>query len=167
MRLPWTLTLACLPWPRVYVVHAGDSRCYLHRGGKLFRMTTDHTVAQRAVDDGVLTEAQAAASGLTNTLWNCIGAGTKDVTPDLYHTTFQYGDELLLCTDGLSRRLTDDQIQRILTNATTPENATSALIDAANAAGGNDNITVIVARAQPSTDPNATPPDGVAMTTSV
>ena len=162
-RMGTTLTLACVLWPRVYVVHAGDSRCYIRRDGKLTRCTTDHTVAQRAVDEGVLTAAQAEAAGLGNTLWNCIGGGTKDVTPELYHATLQAGDELLVCTDGLSRRLDDDAILAILKESKTPQLATQALIDAANKAGGEDNITVIVARTRPTHDPNATPPDGVAL----
>ncbi len=161
-RMGTTLTLACVLWPRVYVVHAGDSRCYLRRGDKFTRTTTDHTVAQRAVDEGVLTAEQAEASGFANTLWNCIGGGTKDMTPELYHATMQPGDELLLCSDGLSRRLDDAAILAILKQSDTPDLAARALIDAANGAGGEDNITVIVARTRPANDPNATPPDGVA-----
>ncbi|HEY1192136.1 MAG TPA: protein phosphatase 2C domain-containing protein, partial [Gemmata sp.] len=159
-----TLTLACLLWPRVYVVHAGDSRCYIRRGDKLIRMTTDHTLAQRAVDEGLLTQKQADASGLGNALWNCIGAGQQDVTPEVSHETLRTGDELLLCSDGLTRRLTDDAILSILTRAETPGLAARALVDAANECGGNDNITVIVARTRPGADVNATPPDGVAFT---
>ncbi len=162
-KMGTTLTLACVLWPRVYIVHAGDSRFYLRREGKLQRWTTDHTVGQRAVDDGLLTAAQAEASGLGNALWNCIGAGQKNVTPDLYHATLQPGDELLLCTDGLSRKVTDETILDILSSAPTAELAASALITAANDAGGTDNITVIVARMQPvpARDLNATPPDGI------
>jgi PPM family protein phosphatase len=159
-RMGTTLTLAYLLWPRVYVVHAGDSRCYLHRGGKLKRMTTDHTVAQRAVDEGLMTEAQAEESILGNTLWNVIGGGTEGVSPDVYHGTLQPGDEILLCTDGLTRRLSDKTICGILKRSSSAEVAAGALVLAANEAGGEDNITVIVARLLPIAETNATPPDG-------
>jgi PPM family protein phosphatase len=150
-------------WPRVYVVHAGDSRCYIHRGGRLVRMTKDHTVAQKAVDDGILTAEQVKGTPLGNTLWNCIGGGTEGVHPDVYHLTAQPGDELLLCSDGLNRRLTDDDIRGILARSATPAAACDALVAAANEAGGQDNITVIVARLQAVTAHDATPPDGIAV----
>jgi PPM family protein phosphatase len=86
-RMGTTLTMAYVLWPRLYVVHAGDSRCYLHRGGKFVRMTKDHTVAQKALDEGILTEEQAKTSVLGNTLWNCIGGGTAGVAPDVYPAT--------------------------------------------------------------------------------
>ena len=159
-RMGTTLTLACVLWPRVYVVHAGDSRCYLRRGGTLTRCTTDHTVAQRAVDEGVLTAKQAEAAGLGNTLWNCIGGGTKGVTPELHHATLRAGDELLLCTDGLSRRLDDAAILAVLEKSRTAAGAARALVDAANRAGGEDTDTVVGARTRPAGDPGATPPDG-------
>ncbi|MCI0704462.1 MAG: protein phosphatase 2C domain-containing protein [Planctomycetia bacterium] len=161
-RMGTTLTLAYILWPRVYVVHAGDSRCYLHRGGKFVRMTKDHTIAQKAVDEGYMTEAQAAESTFAHTLWNCIGGGTEGVSPDLYHATLHPGDELLLCTDGVTRGLSDDAIRDILKRSPTAESATRALIDAANEAGGPDNITAVVARILPVAEPDTTPPDGTA-----
>jgi protein phosphatase len=156
-----TLTMAYVLWPRLYVVHAGDSRCYLHRGGKFVQMTRDHTVAQRALDEGILTEEQAKCSRLGNTLWNCIGGGTEGVQPDVYHATLHPGDELLLCTDGLTRRLTDEHICDILMRASTPDVAAGALVVAANEAGGEDNITAIVARLRSLAQADATPPDGM------
>jgi len=162
-RMGTTLTMAYVLWPRLYVVHAGDSRCYIHRGGKFVRMTKDHTVAQQAVERGLLTEEQAKTSPLGNALWNCIGGGTDGVRPDVYHLTLQAGDELLVCSDGLTRRLDDNAVRDILTRAATPEAACDALIAAANEAGGQDNITVIVARVHALTQHDATPPDGVAL----
>jgi serine/threonine protein phosphatase PrpC len=157
-----TLTMAYVLWPRLYVVHAGDSRCYLHRAGKLVRMTKDHTVAQRALDEGILTEEQAKTSVLGNTLWNCIGGGTDGVRADVYHATLHPGDEVLLCTDGLTRKLTDAHICGILACSSTPDVAVGALITAANEAGGEDNITAIVARVQSLATSDATPADGMA-----
>lgn len=160
-RMGTTLTMAYVLWPRLYVVHAGDSRCYLQRGGKLVRMTKDHTVAQQAVERGILTEEQAKTSPFGNALWNCIGGGTEGVRPDVYHLTLQAGDELLLCSDGLTRRLEDSDVRDILLRSATPESACDSLIAAANEAGGQDNITVVVARVQPINQTDATPPDGI------
>jgi PPM family protein phosphatase len=162
-RMGTTLTMAYVLWPRVYVVHAGDSRCYLHRAGHLARMTKDHTVAQKAIDEGLLSEEQAKESILANTLWNCIGGGTEGVSTDIYHATLQPGDEILLCTDGLTRKLADDNIGDILLKSKTPEAAVDALLAAANEAGGEDNITAVVARVRPFSPQDPTPPDGTAV----
>jgi protein phosphatase len=160
-RMGTTLTMAYVMWPRVYVVHAGDSRCYLHRDEHLTRMTTDHTIAQRALDEGILTAEEAKSSVLGNALWNCIGGGANGVTPDVYHTTLHPADELLLCTDGLTRKLTDETISHILERSSTPEVAVGALVTAANEAGGEDNITVIVARLRAPGPGAITPSDGI------
>jgi PPM family protein phosphatase len=157
-----TLTMAYVLWPRLYVVHAGDSRCYLRREGKFVRMTKDHTVAQKAIDEGLLTAEQVKSTVLGNTLWNCIGGGTAGVSPDVYHASLRPGDEVLLCTDGLTRKLSDDTIRDVLKQSETSQIAANALVEAANEAGGEDNITVVVARFLPLAQEDATPPDGVA-----
>jgi protein phosphatase len=164
-RMGTTLTMAYVLWPRLYVVHAGDSRCYLHRNNKLARMTKDHTIAQKALDEGLMTEEQVKDSILGNTLWNCIGGGTEGVSPDLFHATLQPGDELLLCTDGLTRKLEDPDIRNILVRSSSPDVAVSTLVAAANEAGGQDNITAIVARVRSPGPGDPTPPDGTAVMT--
>lgn len=162
-RMGTTLTMAYVLWPRLYVVHAGDSRCYLQRNRRLARMTKDHTVAQRAVDEGLMTEEQAKESVYGNTLWNCIGGGSEGVSPDIFHATLQPGDEVLLCTDGLTRKLQDRDILGLLLQSESPDAAADALIRAANEAGGEDNITVVVARLRPVGPRDATPADGTAV----
>ncbi|MCS6865651.1 MAG: protein phosphatase 2C domain-containing protein [Gemmataceae bacterium] len=157
-----TLTLAYILWPRLYVVHAGDSRCYLHRGSRLARMTTDHTVAQKAIDEGLLTPEQAEGSVLAHTLWNYIGGGGDGVTPDIYHTTLIPGDELLLCTDGLTRHIPDAAIATVLRQSPTVQQAVDTLLAAANAAGGEDNITIVAARVRTLSSSDPTPPTGLA-----
>lgn len=161
-----TLTLAYVLWPRLYVVHAGDSRCYLLRNGTIHQMTRDHTVAQRAVDAGVMTPRQAEQSPLGHALWNCITGAADEVVPDIYRATLEPDDGLLLCTDGLTRRLTDESIVRLLNGAETPESAARTLVAAANEAGGEDNITAVVARVRTDRGPNDTLSDAVAFSPS-
>jgi protein phosphatase len=159
-RMGTTLTMAYILWPRVYVVHVGDSRCYLHRGGRLARMTTDHTVAQKAIDEGILTPEQAEGSVLAHTLWNYIGGSGDGVSPDIYHATLLPGDELLLCTDGLTRHVPEATIATFLRQSPTVQHAVDTLVTAANEAGGEDNITVVVARVRPYNSSDPTPVDG-------
>jgi protein phosphatase len=141
-----TLTLAYLLWPRLYVVHAGDSRCYLLRNARLHQITRDHTVAQRLVDQGILPAEEAEESRWSHVLWNCIGGGAQEMKPDVYKATLRLGDTLLLCTDGLSRCVPEKQIQQILESDRPAEETCKRLIATANAEGGPDNITVVVAR---------------------
>jgi protein phosphatase len=140
-----TLTMAYLLWPRLYVVHAGDSRCYLLRGGRLEQVTHDHTVAQQLVDRGALSQRDAGESRWSHVLWNCLGGGTHALSPEAYKAALQVGDAVLLCTDGLSKCVPDARIAALLGEARTAEEACRRLTDAANAAGGPDNVTTVVA----------------------
>jgi protein phosphatase len=142
-----TLTAAYLLWPRLYVVHAGDSRCYLVRGGRAHQITRDHTVAQQMVERGLMSQQEAEESRWSHVLWNCIGAGgTAILEPEVYKATVQDGDTILLCSDGLTKYVPASRIVEVLEDEGTTEDATRQLVDAANAAGGDDNITVVVAR---------------------
>jgi protein phosphatase len=140
-----TLTMAYLLWPRMYVVHAGDSRCYLLRGARLEQITTDHTMAQRLVDRGALRPEEAQESRWSHVLWNCIGGGVHELTADVYRATLQLGDSLLLCTDGLNKATSDEKIFQSLRQNRPAEETCRHLVDSANAAGGPDNVTVVVA----------------------
>lgn len=140
-----TLTMAYLLWPRLYLVHAGDSRGYLLRGGRLQQITTDHTLAQQLLERGVLTPEEAPESRWSHVLWNCIGGGSRELNPDVYKATLHLGDALLLCTDGLTQCVGDEQIQEILQQSDRAEEACRRLVGVANEAGGRDNITVVVA----------------------
>jgi protein phosphatase len=144
-KMGTTLTMAYVFWPRLYVVHAGDTRAYLLRGEKLHQITTDHTFARKLVEAGHLTPEQAEQSRWSHVLYNCIGGGRDDLTPDVYKATLHPGDVLLLCTDGVTRHVTDDRIAAILQGGTA-EAATKRLVAEANAGGGTDNITAVVAR---------------------
>jgi len=141
-----TLTLAYLLWPRLYVVHAGDSRCYLLRGGRLEQITTDHTVAQQMVAAGALPAEKAPETRWSHVLWNCIGGGSHELSPEVHKVTLQIGDTLLLCTDGLSGEVGNDRILEILRLNVSAEETCRRLVEAAHQVGAPDNITAVVAR---------------------
>ncbi len=141
-----TLTMAYTLWPRFYVVHVGDSRCYLLRGSRLKQITTDHTLAQQLVDSGSLKPKQADDSPLSSVLWNTVGGNSTDLTTEIHKGRLELGDTMLLCTDGLTRHVTDKEITKILKGAKSAEEACGSLVSAANEGGGSDNITVVVTR---------------------
>jgi protein phosphatase len=141
-----TLTMAYLLWPRLYVVHAGDSRCYLLRGNRLEQVTRDHTVAQRLVDEGALSAADAEQSRWSHVLYNCVGGGTHEIKPEVYRARVEPGDALLLCSDGLSKVVPDETIRQELARRQGAEQTCRRLVDLANEAGGPDNVTAVVAR---------------------
>jgi serine/threonine protein phosphatase PrpC len=140
------MTMAYVVWPRAFVVHAGDSRCYLLRDKRLEQVTVDHTLAQMLAADGRLSRDEAKTSPMSHVLWNVIGGRSSDLTVDVYKLTLMVGDNLLLCTDGLFNMASDEQVQRILCSATTSEDACRTLVELANENGGKDNVTVIVSR---------------------
>jgi protein phosphatase len=146
MGMGTTLTMAYTLWPRFYVVHVGDSRCYVLRRSSLKQITTDHTLAQEMVDRGALKPDQADESPLSSVLWNTLGGESNELTTDVYKGELQPGDTMLLCTDGLTGHVTDVEITEILGKAKSAEEACKILVNAANEAGGSDNITVVVAR---------------------
>ncbi|MGW4170799.1 MerR family transcriptional regulator [Streptomyces chartreusis] len=137
-------TLTALLWTgsRLALVHIGDSRAYVLRGGGLFRITDDHTVVQSMIDEGRLTPEEAATHPQRMLLLKAL---TPTATPDLRLQDAEPGDRYLLCSDGLSRVVPDGRIRDLLTSAPTPESAVHALIAAANEAGGPDNVSCAVA----------------------
>ncbi len=145
-RMGTTVTMAYLLWPRMFVVHAGDSRCYLHRAGTLRRLTTDHTIAQQLIDSGAPVADEAYLAKWRHVLWNCVGGNDRQVRPEVVRSELEEGDVVLLCSDGLTNMLEDAEIAAILSTAATSQAATVELIQAANRAGGEDNISAIVCR---------------------
>lgn len=144
-RMGTTLTMAYVLWPRLYVVHAGDSRAYLFRAGKLHQITKDHTVAQRLVEAGQMAPEQAEESRWSHVLYNCIGGGRDDLNPDVYKASLQVGDELFLCSDGVTKHLSDARLAGWLQSGRA-EAVVKQIVAEANEAGGTDNITAILAR---------------------
>jgi PPM family protein phosphatase len=142
-----TLTMAYVAWPELLLVHVGDSRAYLLRDDELHRLTIDHTLAQQLVDGNVMTPEQAATSQFSHVLVNAVGGSTDDIDVEMRHLKLQLDDQLLLCTDGLYDMLPDDRIAEALRRTHEPvAQVVTGLIAAANAAGGRDNVTAVLAR---------------------
>jgi serine/threonine protein phosphatase PrpC len=141
-----TLTMAYVVWPTLYVAHVGDCRAYLFRKGRLEQITEDHTIGQQLVDHGVPQVAPLARSPWRKVLWNFLGGATPDLKPAVSRVQLEEGDTLLLASDGLARHVSDPEIVDVLEIARSPEEGCRRLIDLANARGGRDNTTVIVAR---------------------
>ena len=144
-----TVTLAFVVWPNLYLVHVGDSRCYLLRGEHLERITRDHTYAQKLIEEGGLTPDQAEESFLSNVLTRVIGGDSLSVEVDAYQAQLQAGDTLLLSSDGLNKHVTEDEVYDILQRSGSAKEGCRALVDAALDGGGTDNVTVVLARFVP------------------
>jgi protein phosphatase len=141
-----TLTAALTHGKSLIVGHIGDSRAYLLRGGNLERLTRDHTLAQRLIDSGVIAPDDDLARGLRSVLMQALGSSEGECLPDVRHYSLEDGDQLLLCTDGLTDMVDDETIKTILTRTRSAQTACRNLIDAALTNGGKDNVTAVVAR---------------------
>jgi PPM family protein phosphatase len=130
---------------RLSVAHVGDSRVYRLRGGMLEQLTRDHSFVAEQVRRGLMTEEEAGQSQLQNVLMRALGID-PEVEPDVSEELVMEGDTILLCSDGLTRELSDEQIAGVLMTIDDPEEAADRLIELANQAGGGDNISAIVVR---------------------
>lgn len=139
-----TLTMVYIVWPRAFVVHVGDSRCYLLRMGELAQITVDHTVSEIMVETGKMSREEARHSPMGNALWNVLGGRSTELAVDVYKLTLQRDDVLLLCTDGLYNMVPQETLQELLNSNSNAEAACRKLVDLANENGGKDNITVVV-----------------------
>jgi PPM family protein phosphatase len=141
-----TMTAAFSFGTTLFLGHVGDSRVYLLRGGKLHHLTRDHSFAQALVDSGVIQPHQAKGRNVKNILLRYLGTGGGHIATDVRHLPLVAGDQILLCTDGLTDMVDDEAIASVLAIAATADTACQALVDAALEAGGKDNITVALAR---------------------
>ncbi len=139
-----TLTMIMLVAPRAYIIHVGDTRAYYLRRGRLFQLTRDQTYGQYLLESGAMTEAQVATSPMGRTLASAIGS--SEVHPSVGLIDLEPNDVLLLCSDGLTKHVANEELSRILQSTTTAQEACEALVSAALAGGGSDNISVVVAR---------------------
>ena len=142
-----TLTLYFSIWPTYYLLQLGDSRYYLWRDGKLRQVTRDQTMAQDLVDEGVLTRAAAAKTPMASVLSSAIGADTT--RPVVTRLRSDWLNVHLLCSDGLTRHVSDERIAEVLGSMTSAKQAGEQLLQDALDGGGSDNITLILGHAVP------------------
>lgn len=142
-----TLSLGIVVWPWMYVVQVGDSRVYLYSGGKLRQLTRDQTYAQDLVEEGVFSREDAKSSPLNNMLSSAIGA--TEAIPEITRVEItERGSVILLCTDGLTKHVSDAEIETVLSTIESAEQVAQALLQLALERGGTDNITIVLGRAR-------------------
>jgi protein phosphatase len=137
-----TLTGAYTVGPEAFLGHVGDSRAYLYWRGGLAQLTRDHTLAQDYLDAGLPVPSRSWHHILTN----CLGGGEHPVRLEFHHLRLADGDQLLLCTDGLTDLVGNEEIGLVLGGHAHPPEAARALVELALGRGGTDNVTVVLAR---------------------
>lgn len=142
-----TLTMVAALWPRAYLVQVGDSRCYRMRDGQLELMSKDQTVAQALVDSGALSETEARRSPFSGVLASALGSA--QAMPQTRTVEIRWGDVMLLCTDGLTKHVTDAEIETELRQVRSSEESCRRLVQLALERGGTDNVTVVISRLKP------------------
>jgi protein phosphatase len=145
VRMATTLTLWMGVWPWYYLLQVGDSRYYLYREGVLTQVSRDQTIAQELLDQGVFTRAIAERSQFKNVLSSAIGGESS--MPVITRLHADWGNVHLLCTDGLTKHVSDAQIAQRLASMTSAKQVCEQLLQDALDAGGTDNITIVVGRA--------------------
>ena len=140
-----TSTIAALVDSRLFVAQVGDSRAYILRGGELVQISRDQSLVNQLIEAGQLTEEEAETFEHNNIILQALGT-SETVQVDLTYADLKRGDALLLCSDGLSGMLRSEEMRDVLLRIDDPFEACKELTDRANAAGGHDNVTVIVAR---------------------
>ena len=138
-----TLVAAILEGNLAYIAHVGDSRAYLINAQGIRRLTLDHSLVERLVATNQISREEARFHPQRNVIYRTIGDNSK-IDVDVSATLLNVGDYLLLCSDGLSGMLDDPAIQKNVIEAAAPQAACDALVDAANAAGGDDNISIVI-----------------------
>ena len=144
-----TLTLAFAVNWRLFVAHAGDSRCYLRSSGKLRQLTQDHTVIAELARRGAISPDAAASHPLRHAMTNFLGGREPGVRVEVNAFDLHPDDILLLCSGGLTEMVPEQTVAAILDAETDPEQACKRLVAEANQRGGKDNVTVVVARFGP------------------
>jgi serine/threonine protein phosphatase PrpC len=145
VRMATTLTLWMGVWPWYYLLQIGDSRYYLYREGVLTQVTRDQTIAQELLDQGIFTRDIAERSQFKNVLSSAIGGESS--LPVITRLRADWENIHLLCTDGLTKHVSDEQIAERLASMTSSKQVCDQLLQDALDAGGTDNITIVVGRA--------------------
>ena len=139
-----TCTACMLEESRLVIAQVGDSRAYLLHSGTLTQLTRDHSLMANMIEAGQITPEEARFHPNRSVITRALG-NDPDTIPDLYEINVEAGDRLLVCSDGLTSMVEDDDIAEIMTKQVDPQKCAIALVNAAIAAGGADNVTVIVA----------------------
>lgn len=147
-----TATVAAFRDERIFIGQVGDSRAYLLREGKLVQLTRDQSLVNQLIEAGQLTEEEAETFEHNNIILQALGTA-ETVQVDLTYVDVHKGDVLMLCSDGLSGMIRAEEIHEVLSREAEPMEACRELTERANAAGGHDNITVIIARFDEGLDP--------------
>jgi len=141
-----TLTVAGILDNSLILGHVGDSRAYVSRDNRLIQLTVDHTLAQALIDAGVANHDDPATRSMRHVLTAAIGSLGDAVPPQVQRFTLRPGDQVLLCTDGLTEMVDEPTIEKVLREAKAAQPACQSLVEHALMAGGVDNVTVVVAR---------------------
>jgi serine/threonine protein phosphatase PrpC len=142
-RMATTLTIFFAAWPWGYIVQVGDSRAYFFEKGKLRLVTRDQTIGQQLVDEGAMHEDQLEHSPLKNVLASAIGA--DEATPEVIPVEVKdKSASFLLCSDGLTKHVSDDEIREHMANRVSSEKSANDLLNLALDRGGSDNITIVI-----------------------
>ena len=140
-----TITALWIDGTKLSIAHVGDSRAYLLRSGALLQLTSDHSLVAEQVRRGILTPAEAEQSDMQSVLLRALGA-QQEIDVDAEEHTLFPRDVLLLCSDGLTRMVTEPEIAGALQSETDPAKTAQKLVTLANENGGADNVTVLVIR---------------------
>lgn len=139
-----TCTAAMLEGNRLVIAQVGDSRAYLLHGGQLTQITRDHSLMANMIEAGQITPEEARVHPNRSVITRALG-NDPDTVADLYEINVEDGDRLLLCSDGLSTMIEDDEIQAVMNRIADPQRCAATLVNGAIAAGGYDNVTVVIA----------------------
>ena len=146
-RLATTLTLWLGLWPQAYVLQVGDSRCYVYDGGRLTQISRDQTMAEDLVQKGILTRERAAQTRYADILSSAIGG--PETAPVVTRVVREWGTIVLLCSDGLTKHVSNERIAERLGALTSSKETCEALLQDALDDGGSDNITIVIGRTLP------------------
>jgi PPM family protein phosphatase len=146
-RLATTLTLWLGLWPQAYVLQVGDSRCYLYYGGRLNQISRDQTMAEDLVAKGVLTRERAPQTRWAHVLSSAVGG--VEAAPVVTRVVREWGTVVMLCSDGLTKHVSDERIAERLGGLQSAKQACEALLQDALDDGGTDNITIVIGRTLP------------------
>ena len=149
-----TLTMYAGFWPRAFIVHVGDSRMYRFRDGELTRFTSDQTYEQLMLESGAIKPGSPEAARLKHVLWSAVG--NDEVVPQIVPTDITRRDVILVCSDGLTKHVSDDEIRDRLARDESSEENVRGLIDLTLERGGTDNVTAVVGKIRPRVTPTST-----------